>query len=66
MCTATNCVTSAADRKTVRLLAELQYPADIGLDRQRGLLFVPLFWDSRVIVYQLPTVATRRDASVRP
>jgi len=44
-----------ADRQTVRVLADLQYPADIGLDRQRGLLFVPLFWDSRVMVYRLPT-----------
>lgn len=43
----------AADRKTVRVLAELQYAADIGLDRQRNLLMVPLFWDSRVMVYQL-------------
>ena len=43
-----------ADRKTVRVLAELQYPADIGIDRQRNLLYVPLFWDSRVMVYQLP------------
>jgi hypothetical protein len=41
------------DRKTVRVLAELQYPADLGLDRQRNLLYVPLFWDSRVMVYQL-------------
>lgn len=43
----------AADKKTVRLLAELPWPADIGLDRKRGLLMVPLFWDSQVVVYKL-------------
>lgn len=42
-----------ADRKRVRPLAGLAWPADIGLDRDRGLLFVPQFWDSRVVVYQL-------------
>lgn len=52
-----------ADRKTVRVLAELQYPADIGLDRQRNLLFVPLFWDSRVMVYQLPKIASEKSPS---
>ncbi len=48
-----------SDHRTVRVLAELQYPADIGLDRQRNLLFVPLFWDSRVMVYQLPILPAR-------
>lgn len=45
------------DRKTVRLLAEHPWPADIGLDRRRRLLFVPLFWDSQVVVYQLEQLA---------
>jgi len=42
-----------ADRKTVDRLAQLAWPADIGLDRGRNLLFVPLFWDSQVVVLRM-------------
>jgi len=43
----------SADRKTVRTLIETKTPADIGLDRKRLLLYVPLFMQDRVEVYQL-------------
>ena len=42
-----------ADRKTVRLLAEHESPADLAIDRTRGLVFVPLFWEGKVVVYRL-------------
>ncbi len=42
------------DRKTVRTLADgLKTPADIGLDRKRGLLYVPQLEHNRVAVYKL-------------
>ena len=43
----------SADGKTVKKLIDTAAPADIGLDRERGLLYVPLFFESRVEVYQL-------------
>ncbi len=43
----------AADRKTVRTLIEVTTPADIGLDRNRMLLYVPSFATGRVEVYRL-------------
>ena len=41
------------DRKTVTVLAELESPADIGLDRKRMLLYVPQFLKGKVVVYKL-------------
>ena len=41
------------DRHSVRTLVELESPADIGLDRQRMLLYVPLFKKDQVEVYQI-------------
>ena len=46
-------VTISADGKTVKKIIDTAAPADIGLDRERGLLYVPLFFESRVEVYQL-------------
>ena len=43
----------AADEKTVYTLLELPAPADIALDRKRLLLYVPLFFEGRVEVFQL-------------
>ena len=44
----------AADRKTVTLLAEgLEYPADLGVDHKRGLVYVPQFYRNTVEVYRL-------------
>lgn len=41
------------DRRTVRPLVEAECPADIGVDREAGLLFVPEFLAGRVAVYRL-------------
>jgi hypothetical protein len=43
----------APDRKTVRVLKEIESPADIGLDRVRSLLYVPQFMKNRVAVFKL-------------
>lgn len=43
----------AADRRTVTVLIRVTSPADIGLDRARGLLYVPQFTADQVAVYQL-------------
>lgn len=43
----------APDRQTVRVLAELESPADIGVDRLRSLLYVPQFMRNTVAVYRL-------------
>ena len=44
----------APDRKTVTLLAEgLEYPADLGVDTQRGFVYVPQFFRNTVEVYRL-------------
>jgi len=46
--------TISPDRRTVRTLIEgLKTPADIGLDRKRGLLYVPQLEHNRVAVYKL-------------
>jgi DNA-binding beta-propeller fold protein YncE len=45
--------TISPDRKTVRTLVKVETPADIGLDRKRGLLYVPEFEHQRVVVYKL-------------
>lgn len=41
------------DGRTVTTLIKLDSPADIGLDRKRGLLYVPQFLKDRVAVYKL-------------
>ena len=43
----------SADGRSVAKLVMPLAPADIGIDRKRGLLFVPRFFDSRVNVYRL-------------
>lgn len=45
--------TIAPDRKTVNTLIEIETPADIGIDRRRGLLFVPMFMKDSVAIYAL-------------
>jgi DNA-binding beta-propeller fold protein YncE len=45
--------TISPDRRTVRTLIETDTPADIGLDRERSLLYVPCFMHDRVEVYKL-------------
>ncbi|MGI6419125.1 MAG: hypothetical protein ACOX1P_26065 [Thermoguttaceae bacterium] len=55
-----------AGQTTERLLSKLAWPADIGLDRRRNLLFVPQFWDSRVIVYQLEQAGKTTGTSPAP
>jgi DNA-binding beta-propeller fold protein YncE len=41
------------DHKTVYTLVELETPADIGIDRERGLLYVPQFMIDQVAVLRL-------------
>ena len=41
------------DRKTVYTLRDLESPADIGLDREGGLLYVPQFMRDRAVIYRL-------------
>ena len=43
----------SADRKTVETLAELDSPADIGIDRSRNLLYVPQFMQNKAVIYKL-------------
>lgn len=45
--------TISPDRKTVRTLIEIESPADIGLDRKRGILYVPQFMKNQVVLFQL-------------
>ncbi len=45
--------TISPDGKTVRTLLELESPADIGLDRERGLLFVPQVLKDRAVIVNL-------------
>lgn len=45
--------TIAPDGKTVRPLADVESPADIGLDRTRGLLYVPQSAKNRTVVFKL-------------
>ena len=45
--------TVTPDRSTVTALAEIPSPADIGLNRQEGLLFVPQFMEDKLSVYKL-------------
>lgn len=41
------------DRKTITTLIEVTSPADIGLNREDGILYVPQFMTSKVSIYQL-------------
>jgi len=43
----------SADHKSVQSLAEVDAPADIGLDRKRNLLYVPMLYKGRVAIYKL-------------
>lgn len=45
--------TISPDRKTVRTLAAVKTPADIGVDRKRSLLYVPQFDHKKVVIYAL-------------
>ena len=42
-----------ADRKAIAPLAEVETPADIGIDRKRMLLYVPLFMKNEVAIFRL-------------
>ncbi|MBN1127005.1 MAG: hypothetical protein JXA82_18530 [Sedimentisphaerales bacterium] len=41
------------DRKTVVTLAELETPADIGIDRKAGILFVPQLKANKAVLYKI-------------
>ena len=41
------------DRRKVTVVARVTSPADLGLDRSRGLLYVPLFLVDEVVVFSL-------------
>ena len=41
------------NRKQVRTLIEIKSPADVGVDRRRGVLYVPQFKHDRIAVYRL-------------
>jgi hypothetical protein len=43
----------SADHKSVHKLAEVDGPADIGLDRKRRLLYVPMLAKGQVAIYKL-------------
>jgi len=59
------CVISP-DRKHVRTLIRVESPADIGINREEGLLFVPMVDRDRVEVYQLrKRLMTRRESTGR-
>jgi len=45
--------TITPDRKTVRTLCELDSPADISIDPDKGILYAPEFHQNRVRVYRL-------------
>ncbi|MBA4147771.1 MAG: hypothetical protein H0X66_06615 [Verrucomicrobia bacterium] len=45
--------TISPDRKTVRTLIEIESPADIGLDRKRGILYVPQFMKNQIVLFRL-------------
>lgn len=42
-----------ADRKTVHKLIDIPTPADIGINREEGLLYVPQFKEDKVSVYRM-------------
>jgi DNA-binding beta-propeller fold protein YncE len=41
------------DRKTVTVLAEIKSAADIGIDRERHVLYVPMFLTTKASVYKI-------------
>jgi len=43
----------SADGKSAKTLLETKTPADIGLDREGGLLYIPEFYGTDVTVYKL-------------
>jgi sugar lactone lactonase YvrE len=43
----------SADHKSVQSLAEVDAPADVGLDRKRNLLYVPMLYKGQVAIYKL-------------
>lgn len=45
-----------ADRTSVKTLIEVPTPADIGINRKDGLLYVPQFMKDKVSIYQLKSV----------
>jgi len=45
--------TVAPDRKTVRLLVEVDTPADIIVDHRRSLLYVPSYRKQKITIYRL-------------
>ena len=45
--------TVAPDRKTVKLLVEVDTPADIIIDRQRNLLYAPSYKSNEITIYKL-------------
>jgi len=45
--------TVSPDRSTVRTLVEITSPADIGLNRAEGVLYIPHFMEDKLSVYRL-------------
>lgn len=45
--------TIAPDRKTMKVLAEVDSPADIIVDHRRSLLYVPSYFGGKVTIYRL-------------
>ncbi len=45
--------TVSPDRSTVRTLVEITSPADIGLNRAEGVLYIPHFMENKLSVYRL-------------
>jgi len=43
------------DRKTVTKLLDVESPADIGLDRRNGILYIPQFMKDKVVMLKLST-----------
>lgn len=44
----------SADRETVTTLAELESPAEFGIDRVRGRLYVPQLTENTTAIFELP------------
>ena len=47
------------DEKTVYTLAELGSPADIGIDRSSMILYVPQFFQDKVVLFRLSQAGLR-------
>lgn len=50
----------SADRKTVTTLINLETPADIGVDHEAGILYVPQLLANKVSVFKLTGIGGRR------